>query len=191
MIKLKTVIIGPSNSGKSTIANYLSDATDISGGDYRPTKGVRIVEFETQNLNVNNRNAAAEIELWDCSGNKMYENCWPACYRDAQGIIFVYDADSDEQLTELDEYFDNFVVQSGIDHNNCLIIAHSLQNSNSNPTAILSSKFSRMTHITANAEESGNKLRSNFNNFISNIISGVHDRNERDELNIINVPLKI
>lgn len=44
-----------------------------------------------------------------------------------------------------------------------------------------------MAHITANIEESGNKLSSNFNSFVENILSGVHDRNEREELNIINV----
>ena len=56
-------------SGKTTIANFLSDATEISSGDYRPTQGVRILEFEAENLNVGNRYLKAEVELWDCSGD--------------------------------------------------------------------------------------------------------------------------
>ena len=28
-------------SGKSVISNFLADATEISGGDYHPTQGVR------------------------------------------------------------------------------------------------------------------------------------------------------
>lgn len=50
----------------------MSDATENSSGEYRPTQGVRILEFELQNLNVNNRNLKAEIELWDCSGDHKY-----------------------------------------------------------------------------------------------------------------------
>lgn len=56
-------------SGKTTIANFLSDATENPSGEYRPTQGVRILEFEMQNLNVNNEKLKAEIELWDCSGD--------------------------------------------------------------------------------------------------------------------------
>ena len=31
----------PSQSGKTVISNFLSDATETSGGDYHPTQGVR------------------------------------------------------------------------------------------------------------------------------------------------------
>lgn len=51
------------------IANFLSDSVENLGGDYRPTAGVRIVEFETQNLNGKNTGLKADIELWDCSGD--------------------------------------------------------------------------------------------------------------------------
>ena len=50
----------------------MSDATENSSGEYRPTQGVRILEFELQNLNVSNRNLKAEVELWDCSGDHKY-----------------------------------------------------------------------------------------------------------------------
>ena len=33
-------------SGKTTLSNYLSDATEASGEEYRPTHVVRILEFE-------------------------------------------------------------------------------------------------------------------------------------------------
>lgn len=57
-------------SGKTAIANFLSDSTDNNGDEYWPTRGVRIVEFEANNLNISNRNIKAEIELWDCSGDR-------------------------------------------------------------------------------------------------------------------------
>ena len=41
----KVVMIGPPHSGKTTLANYLADATDSTSGEYHPTSGVRILEF--------------------------------------------------------------------------------------------------------------------------------------------------
>lgn len=55
-------------SGKTTLANILSDSTENIGTEYRPTQGVRIIEFETQFVN-NKKGLKAEIELWDCSGD--------------------------------------------------------------------------------------------------------------------------
>ena len=41
-------MIGPVQSGKSTITNFLADREDVLAGGYRPTAGVRIVEFEKE-----------------------------------------------------------------------------------------------------------------------------------------------
>ncbi|OAD58543.1 Rab-like protein 5 [Eufriesea mexicana] len=68
MQPLKIIVTGPSKSGKTTISNFLADATEIPY-DYHPTKGVRILEFEVQNINVNNKHVTKDIELWDCSGD--------------------------------------------------------------------------------------------------------------------------
>jgi Rab-like protein 5 len=87
MFKTKIIILGPCKSGKTTIANYLADATENFGGEYRPTHGkihthsiiclictlgVRIVEFESNDLELNGRNIDAEVELWDCSGDRKF-----------------------------------------------------------------------------------------------------------------------
>ena len=55
MYKVKIVMVGPCQSGKTMIANFLSDATENVGGEYRPTAGVRILEFELASINVNNK----------------------------------------------------------------------------------------------------------------------------------------
>lgn len=48
----------------------MSGATEISGGEYRPTQGVRILEFESGREDLNTGKLfKAEVELWDCSGN--------------------------------------------------------------------------------------------------------------------------
>ena len=50
---------------------------DISQNEYRPTSACRIIEFENL-TNAGHVQARLEVELWDCSGNQDFENCWPA-----------------------------------------------------------------------------------------------------------------
>lgn len=54
-------------SGKTTLANFLSDAKD-SIGTYRPTMGCRILEFQLEHDN-NKGLGNREIQLWDCAGD--------------------------------------------------------------------------------------------------------------------------
>ena len=61
MYKVKIVMVGPCQSGKTMIANFLADATETVGGEYRPTAGVRILEFELGSVNVNNKNIKVDI----------------------------------------------------------------------------------------------------------------------------------
>ena len=87
---LQVALIGPSGSCKTILAKYvyqyvnfvflinnittveiatfpffsfLADATETVLEEHQPTKVVRILEFES-NVNVNNRNSKADIELW-------------------------------------------------------------------------------------------------------------------------------
>ena len=46
-IKIKIGIIGPCEAGKTTLANFLADATEAIIEDYNPTHVVRILEFDT------------------------------------------------------------------------------------------------------------------------------------------------
>jgi hypothetical protein len=44
---LQVFVVGPLESGKSTISNYIADLSDsLNNREYQATKGVRILEFE-------------------------------------------------------------------------------------------------------------------------------------------------
>lgn len=59
-------------SGKTYICNYLAGATESSGGEYHPTQGVRILEFEVEGESpTTGKTLRVEVELWDCSGSKQ------------------------------------------------------------------------------------------------------------------------
>ena len=110
--KVKVLLAGPSKTGKTAIANFLADATEVSGmdTDYWPTHVVRILEFEqvqkhsllklfakrikpkgrSQKVNILNRHVNVEVELWDTSGNVKFQSMWPALSHEANGIVFVF-----------------------------------------------------------------------------------------------------
>lgn len=176
-------------SGKTTFANFLSDAPENSSGEYRPTQGALILEFEMQNLNVNNRSLKAEVELWDCSGDHKFETCWPAVQRDAHGIIFVHNPSSGDHARDLELLYNYFITQTGFSHKNCVVFANQKQLADKDVkySSKLLNTFSRVPQVPVNIEESGNRLRADFSSFIASVLGGLRDRSEQEELNIISM----
>lgn len=61
-----------SQSGKTKIANFLADLNYELPEDLRPTKTLRIVEFDVNNADVDGVKCDIDVQLWDTSGNDMY-----------------------------------------------------------------------------------------------------------------------
>ncbi len=62
-MRLKLIMIGPKGAGKTQISNFLTGQTEgLVTERYEPTAGVRILENELNNGNL-------QIELWDASGD--------------------------------------------------------------------------------------------------------------------------
>ncbi|RUS70315.1 hypothetical protein EGW08_021921, partial [Elysia chlorotica] len=121
MSKAKVIVVGPCEAGKTVLCNFLADATEFSGGEYHPTQGVRIVEFETNGPDKSR--SAVDVELWDCSGDRRYESCWPAMIRDASGAIFVYNPDQPNHDKELDTWLSFILKNSRVKPKRSLCVA--------------------------------------------------------------------
>lgn len=65
--KVKILLVGPEKSGKSSIANFLGSDGEGSIGSkdapYRPTAGVRVVEFETSGAGTFDAERASSTSL--------------------------------------------------------------------------------------------------------------------------------
>ena len=94
MSRVKILVLGPTKSGKSTIANILGDLQDGPSSEYRPTVGCRIVEFERDPPAGVSQFGKINMELWDVSGDFKYEKCWGPIQADVDGIIFVYNPEA-------------------------------------------------------------------------------------------------
>ncbi|KAK0170674.1 hypothetical protein PV328_008497 [Microctonus aethiopoides] len=184
MQPVKIVVIGPVGTGKTTIANFLADATDIAS-DYRPTQGVRILEFDTANVNVKNKHTKVDVELWDCSGDKKFEDCWPAIRQETQGVIFVYNQNSNDQIKMLERFHDYFVVQAKLESKSCVVFFFNSNEQSTDVPKRISNTFAKISQVNCNVEEGGNKLKTDFQAFLSTLTTRLQEKSEQEENNIL------
>lgn len=181
MFKAKIIVVGPCDSGKTVISNFLGDQTDHSQSEYHPTAGVRILEFEQQ-LNNGQRNVDVEIELWDCGGSEEYEGCWPAMAANADGVIIVYDPFNSSHKRELENWHGYFVTGRGLKDDFCALFAHC---KNREPAKNISSPIPSVPFFVTNLDGDPDGLKESFSRVLGQVLGKLTDSREREELSII------
>ncbi|VDM53656.1 unnamed protein product [Angiostrongylus costaricensis] len=180
-------------AGKTAISNYLGEQIDIESlGEYRPTKGVRIVEFESHELDIREQRIEIDVELWDCSGDTSkckisihrYRDCWPAIREGIEGVILV--ANPDENKGEdLKIWYQEFIAATNLDPGNVLIVLNEIGEKRTNDGAIsefrLPPQLSPAVCAACNLRNEGEQLRLEFNQFLVTIIAKSEDQQRNDE----------
>ncbi|KAM9719900.1 intraflagellar transport protein 22 homolog [Menidia menidia] len=184
MFKAKILFVGPNESGKTILANFLSDTTDNIGGEYRPTQGVRILEFESQPEGSGDK--TCEVELWDCSGDFKFESCWPALLNDCSGVVIIFNPDVPSHLKEIETWHSMFISSQGLQDKQCLLIAHHKPGSEVEDGRLpLASTLSRLPLIHSNLEEEPEDVRHAFCKYLGNVVNVMSESREREEMSII------
>ncbi|KFO35462.1 intraflagellar transport protein 22 homolog isoform X2 [Fukomys damarensis] len=176
MLKAKILFVGPCESGKTVLANFLTESSDIT--EYNPTQGVRILEFENPNVTSNNKGTGCEFELWDCGGDAKFESCWPALMKDAQGVVIVFNANIPSHLKEIEMWYSCFVQQQFLQDSQCLLIAHHKPGSGAPP-------LNKLKLVHSNLEDEPEEIRMEFMKYLKNIISSISESRDREEMSII------
>ncbi|XP_070829958.1 intraflagellar transport protein 22 homolog isoform X1 [Chaetodon trifascialis] len=185
MFKAKILFVGPNESGKTILANFLSDTTENVGGEYKPTQGVRILEFETQPEGSSD-STTCETELWDCSGDFKFESCWPALMKDSSGVVIIFNPDIPSHLKEIETWHSMFISSQGLQDNQCLLIAHHKPGSGLEKGRLpLASHLSRLPLIHSNLEEEPEDVRQAFCRYLGNVVNTMSESREREEMSII------
>lgn len=184
MQALKLVVIGPLESGKTTVSNFLADASEIPY-NYYPTYGVRILEVEAQGIIVNNKTVSKDIEIWDCSGDLKFKTCWPAIRKDLHGVILIYNAKKQDCLKEMQEFYDYFVVQTKLGPDMCVIFCYDPDKSLLELPKSISSAFPKVSHVKCDTEEHGNKLQADFRSFLSSLMTKMQDYSDQEDKTIL------
>lgn len=106
-VKIKTVLLGDSGVGKTSIAVRL--ARDVFNDHAaQPTVGAAFFTFV-----VENGEDSVQFEMWDTAGQERYRSLAPMYYRGAEVVVLVF-AVSDKQSFEEGERWLQDVRQSGL-----------------------------------------------------------------------------
>ncbi|CAJ1072527.1 intraflagellar transport protein 22 homolog [Xyrichtys novacula] len=185
MFKAKILFIGPSESGKTVLANFLSETSEYMGGEYSPTQGVRILEFESQS-GAGGGGRACEVELWDCSGDFKFESCWPALMKDSSGVVIVFNPDVPSHLKEIETWHSMFISPQSLLDSQCLLIAHHKPGSEVEEGRLpLASHLSRLPLIHSNLDDEPEDVKVAFQRYLGNVVNAMSESREREEMSII------
>ncbi|CAJ0569053.1 unnamed protein product, partial [Mesorhabditis spiculigera] len=142
-------------------------------------RGVRIVEFESNDLELKGQKIDADVELWDCSGDEKYNKCWPALGDGTHGVILVA---SPERHTgdDLIPWEREFIERGDIPMNRVLLVLLDTDQTATNHSAIsefrVPSSLNGVHCVAASLPKDGDTLRLEFNSFLVAVISQVHDK---------------
>ena len=124
--KAKILVIGPTGCGKTRLANSLAGVDDSPNLEAsNPTHGVRILEFDKDVAAGGGRMVRLQVELWDTSGDKKFQNCWAAILKDAHGVVLVYDPSVKTQEKEVENWYKAYVTPLKLKDEQVVLFAHS------------------------------------------------------------------
>jgi len=180
-IKAKVLVMGPKRCGKTRIANFLAKHDEAPNfGSYTPTKGARILEFE-EGVLAGKKNVTAAVELWDCSGDRQYEGCWPAILRDVSGVVLVYDPSVKEQEKDIELWYKSFAARLGLKEGQVLLLAHTAAGNGRTtyqaPRTLDKFKF---MNSTLDSEDVARTLRETFKTFLGSVAVGAKEKQSAD-----------
>ena len=99
-LNLKILLVGDSSVGKTTlllkyVEGQFSDAHITTIG----------VEYKDKEITVNNRKV--NLQIWDTSGQERYRSITKNFYRNADGILFIFDVTNEESFDHLKDWLTN------------------------------------------------------------------------------------
>ena len=172
------MVVGPEQSGKTTITNLLAqvgfcqDVPSLRDLPYRPTAGVRIVEFETDLNGSGARKWGGErkieVEVWDCSGNTKYESGWPATQKDADGVILVYNPENPNHTAEVETWYEWFIAKGGLKQEQCLVFANDRNSGQDDPRGKPPRALDDVELFYTDADDI-DKFQSSFQDFVGGL----------------------
>lgn len=181
-VRAKVLVMGPKRCGKTRIANFLAKHDEAPNfGAYTPTKGSRILEFE-EGVLAGKKNVTAAVELWDCSGDRQYEGCWPAILRDVAGVVLVYDPTVKEQEKDIEMWYKSFAARLGLKDAQVIVFAHTASPTGGRSTYQAPRSLDKFKFInsTLDSDDISRSMREMFKQFLGFVASGAMEKASAD-----------
>eukprot|EP01088_Endostelium_zonatum_P008983 TRINITY_DN22177_c0_g1_i1.p1 TRINITY_DN22177_c0_g1~~TRINITY_DN22177_c0_g1_i1.p1 ORF type:complete len:215 (+),score=46.70 TRINITY_DN22177_c0_g1_i1:149-793(+) len=103
---LKIVLIGEASCGKTSL--LLRYTTQGFKPESKPTIGL---DFKLKKLNITSKqgkNYSIQLKIWDTAGSERFRGLTSSFYRDAHGVMFVYDITEEKTFEQLESWLDEF-----------------------------------------------------------------------------------
>jgi len=111
---LKLLIVGDSGTGKTCV--LIAYTQDVFDDDMRSTIGADVkVQI------VHQRNQRIKLRIWDTAGQERFRQLTSAFYRDAEGVVVVYDVTNRRSFENVNEWLKEAEVFSTCPHVLCLV----------------------------------------------------------------------
>uniref|UniRef100_A0A1I7T0B7 GTP-binding protein n=1 Tax=Caenorhabditis tropicalis TaxID=1561998 RepID=A0A1I7T0B7_9PELO len=203
----KILVLGPPKAGKTTFCRFLADFMEESLGlkrneeererkfefefstTYIPTKAARIQEFETLEFFSGAEHAArrlqdSEVHLWDVSGDRKYEDCWPAIKENAEGVILVANPE-EHKGKDLKLWYTEFVEKENINLNCVMVILNEQGSKKTNHEQISSfeilPQLRTVHHVAHHFGSEALQIKAEFNTFMASVLKMEEPYNEMAE----------
>ncbi|KAL7748968.1 hypothetical protein RI367_005616 [Sorochytrium milnesiophthora] len=190
-VRLKVFVAGPQCVGKSVISNLLAGVEQSNISIYKPTKGVRILEFDRTlsspklSSGFRAKSLPVNVELWDCSGDSNLESCWDAVGRDCNGVLLVVNPDAPGQEKELEQWTTRF---GSLKEQQYYVFAQKQSNpSQSRQRLRLGRPLARTPVVFTSIENESEVIRKEFDTFLVNVANAMLENRERDENAVLGI----
>jgi len=139
------------------------------------------LEFEREVRSKDGRVTRVSAELWDTSGDKKYEDCWPAITHKASGVILAYDPTARTQEKDIELWHKAFVAPLRLSDAQQLLCAHQRdpvgKRSWQPPRALEKLPF---VASGLDNEDGAADLRRAFDSFLVGVVRAVADESKAD-----------
>ena len=182
--KLKILIIGDSTVGKTSILTRF--CKNEFSWNYLATIGI---DFFSKDIELTNPNKLIRIKIWDTAGQERFKSLSKSYFRNADGIIIVFDVSKKDSFENLQFWIDSI-------HNN-LGKTNNINNNNDNEdnvnVIIIGNKIDLIREVNKEeglkySKESGFKYYEtsaltgeNIENSFLEFIKDILDRNKKKE----------
>ena len=113
----KIVFMGDSGVGKTNImSRFARNAFNINS---KPTIGV---DFALKNVKIGPY--LIRLQLWDTAGQERYKTFTSTYFKDAQGIIFVYDVTNKESFENIGKWINNAKTHIDLETNATILLGN-------------------------------------------------------------------
>jgi Rab-like protein 5 len=183
---LKVIVVGPSTSGKTEIADILSAASKGFQGNCKPTVALSVLEFTTM-IAVGGLQTTISVQLWDSSGDAKYQMGWPAIAKNADGVILVYNAHDKASSRALETYAKTFT--QDLNAAQVLVAANRIGAAEGKPSRPkLTRQLEEAKLVLLNVKEGLDEFTDAFATFLGNVYQAKLARVEAAEQRMVGAP---